>query len=133
MKIGSFGGIVFSVSPKKIKTIRDLSRNGSADIQTHKRHLNVDLPEFVGSGLESASFNIRLSKYLGVSNPKSDLKKIISYTQNGIPKNLIIGTEKFGRGKWLISKYKVTYEHYDERGNAVTIDVSLTLTEYPKE
>ena len=132
MTIGSFGGIVFSVSPKKIKTLRDLSRNGSADIQTHKRHLDVDLPEFVGRGLESISFNIRLSKYLGVSNPQSDLNKIISYEQNGTPKSLILGTTKFGSNKWLISKHKVTYEHYDESGNPVTFDVSLTLTEYPK-
>lgn len=132
MTIGSFGGIVFSVSTKQIKTLRDLSRNGSADIQAHKRHLNVDLPEFVGSGLESISFNIRLSKYLGVSNPKSDLNTIISYAQNGVSNYLILGTETFGRYKWLVSKYKVTYEHYDECGNAVTMDVSITLTEYPK-
>lgn len=132
MIIGYFGGIVFSVSKSKIKTIRDLSRNGSADIQTHKRHLNVDLPEFVGSGLESISFNIRLSKYLGVSSPKSDLKKIISYEYNGKPQYLVLGTETLGRYKWLVSKHKVTYEHYDERGNVVTMDVSLTLTEYPK-
>ena len=132
MAIGSFGGIVFSVSSKTIKTLRDLTRNGSADIQTHKRHLNVDLPEFVGRGLESISFNIRLSKYLGVSNPQTDLNKLISYEQNGTPKSLILGTTKFGSNKWLISKHKVTYEHYDESGNPVTFDVSLTLTEYPK-
>ena len=132
MTIGSFGGIYFSVSPKKIKTLRDLSRNGSADIQSHKRHLNVDLPEFVGRGLESISFNIRLSKYLGVSNPQSDLKKLVSYEQKGTPQTLILGTTKFGSYKWLISKHKITYEHYDEIGNPVTFDVSLTLTEYPK-
>lgn len=132
MTIGYFGGITFSVSSKKIKTIRDLSRNGLADIQSHKRHLEVDLPEFVGRGLESISFNIRLSKYLGVSNPQTDLNKIISYTQNGRPQTLVLGTQKFGSNKWLISKYKVTYEHYDESGNPITFDVSLTLTEYPK-
>ena len=132
MTIGYFGGIVFSVSPKTIKTLRDLTRNGSADIQSHKRHLNVDLPEFVGRGLEGVSFNIRLSKYLGVSNPQSDLNTLISYEQNGTPKPLVLGTTKFGSYKWLISKHKVTYEHYDESGNPITFDVSLTLTEYPK-
>ncbi len=132
MTVGYFGGIVFSVSSKRIKTLRDLSRNGSADIQSHKRHLNADLPEFVGRGLESISFNIRLSKYLGVSNPQTDLNTLISYEQNGTPKSLVLGTTKFGSNKWLISKHKVTYEHYDESGNPVTFDVSLTLTEYPK-
>lgn len=132
MTIGYFGGIVFSVSPKTIKTLRDLTRNGSADIQSHKRHLNVDLPEFVGRGLEGVSFNIRLSKYLGVSNPQIDLNTLIFYEQNGTPKPLVLGTTKFGSYKWLISKHKVTYEHYDESGNPITFDVSLTLTEYPK-
>ena len=132
MTIGYFGGIIFSVSPKKIKTLRDLSRNGSADIQTHKRHLNVDWPEFVGRGLESISFNIRLSKYLGVSNPQRDLDRFISYEQSGKAHSLVLGTTRFGSYKWLVSKHKVNYEHYDESGNPVTFDVSLTLTEYPK-
>lgn len=132
MTIGSFGSIVFSVSTSRMKTIRDLSRSGSADIQTHKRHLNSDLPEFTGSGLETITFNMRLSKYLGVSNPKTDLKRLISYEQNGTPQYFVLGSETFGRYKWLVSKHKVTYEHYDEAGNAVTLDVAVTLTEYPK-
>ena len=132
MIIGHFGGILFTVSSNTIKTIRDLTKSGSAGIQTHKRHLDVDLPEFVGRDLETMSFNIRLSKYLGVSNPQKELEKIISFMQNGTPNQLILGTDRIGKYKWLVSKYKVTYEHYDGSGNAVTLDVAITLTEYPK-
>ena len=132
MVVGYFGGVLFTVSSHTIKTIRDLTRSGSAGIQTHKRHLDVDLPEFVGRDLETISFNIRLSKYLGVSNPKKELDKIISCMQNGTPRYLILGTDKIGQYKWLVSKYKVTYEHYDGSGNAVTLDVAITLTEYPE-
>lgn len=131
MKVGSYGGIPFSVSRDKIQTIRDLTRQGSASIQTHKRHLDTDLPEFVGTDLEGMTFNIRLSKYLG-SDPKRELERFVTYMRNGTPNYFTIGTERMGRYKWLVQKYKVTYEHYDASGNPVTIDVALTLTEYPK-
>ncbi len=133
MEIGNFGSVYFEVSPEVIKTLRDLSRQGSADIQSHKRHLNVDLPEYVGRGLDTTSFNIRLSKYLGASDPKSDEKTLINYCRNGSAQSLILGGERFGDYKWLISKYKSTYEHHDASGGIVTIDMSITLTEYPKE
>ena len=132
MEIGSLGNVVFSVSADKIQTIRDMTRQGSAGIQVHKRHLDVDLPEFVGTDLEGSTFSIRLSKYLGVSNPKDELDKLISYMQKGTPVYFVMGTERIGQYKWLIANYKVVYEHYDKKGTPVTMDVSITLKEYPK-
>lgn len=133
MKVGSFGNVAFIVSPEKIETPRDISRQGSVDIQSHKRHLNTDLPEFTGVGLETASFNIRLSAYLGVTDPQGELDKLTEYMRTGTPKYLILGGKIFGRHKWLINKYKQTAEHHDKRGEIVSMDVSVTLTEYPKE
>ena len=132
MRIGTFGDVAFSVSTTEIKTIRSLTQQGGASIQSHKRHLNVDLPEFTGTELETVSFSVRLSKYLGVSNPTTDLNKLIGYARNGTPKYFVLGNRTFGRYKWLLSKYKVTHEYYDKYGNSVSMDVAITLTEYPK-
>ncbi len=132
MVIGSFGEVVFSVSPDKIQTIRDLTRQGSASIQSHKRHLNTDLPEFTGTDLESVTFRIRLSKYLGTADPARELDRLADYMRRGIPKYLTLGTGTVGQYKWLIAKYQVTHEHFDGSGNPVTLDVAVTLTEYPK-
>ena len=133
MIVGCLGDIVFSVSQRTIKTLRDVAWQGSASIQSHKRHLNVDLPEFVGSDLDSITFSIRLSKFLGVSNPMSDIARLLTYERSGTALPLTIGEKGYGRYRWLISKHKVSLEQYDKIGNVVTADVSLTLTEYPEE
>jgi len=132
MQVGSFGDVIFSVSTDKIQTVKDVSRSGSASIQTHKRHLDVDLPEFVGTDLESLSFNIQISKYLGVANPQTEVDRLFSYMRNGNPKYFILGAQRYGRYKWLISKIKVTDKHYDKSSNAITVDLAVTLTEYPQ-
>lgn len=131
MIVGCLGDIVFSVSKDIIKTIRNVSWQSSATIQAHKRHMDVDLPEFTGVSLDSFTFNIRLSKFLGVSDPTSDVSRLRMYQRNGIALSLVIGEKSYGR--WLVSKYKITVEHYDKNGNIVTADISVDLTEYPEE
>ena len=133
MEYGSFGDVIFTVSADKIQTIRDLTRQGAASIQSHKRHLDADLPEFTGVSGESFGFSIRLSKYLGVEDPTAVLEILIAYMREGIPQYLILGTGAVGRYKWLVSGYKVVHEHFDGNGNPVTIDVTISLTEYPRK
>lgn len=132
MKIGCLGDIAFRVSDEEIKTLRDASLSGSASIQNHQRHLKPALQEFVGSDSDQFEFKIRLSAFLG-ADPMTDFKKIEEYCRNGITLPLTIGKTTFGRYRWLIKKYKSTFEHYDKTGNIVGMDVTVTLTEYVKE
>ena len=132
MIIGSLGDILFEVSADEVKTIRDLSKEGSATIQKHARHLKSALTEFTGYDPETINFSIRLSKILG-ADPKSVLQQIESHLKKGDALQLIFGAEKFGEDKWLITKYKNTYELFDKSGNYISVDVKLTLTEYLTE
>ena len=130
--IGSFGDVIFSVSSEVVKTIRAMTVSFSTSIQSHRRRLQKPLLEFVGPDNKTISFSIRLSKYLG-TDPNKDCEVLDNYCRDGISKFFILGNEKFGEYKWVISKIKTTPEHYDGVGNITTVDLSITLTESPKE
>lgn len=131
MKIGCLGEIVFEVSDKEIKTIRDASWSGSVSISTHQRHLNSALQEFVGINPDSFEFKIRVSMFLG-SDPHKDIEKLLEYERGGIAVPLTIGKTGYGRYRWLVSKHKITLEHFDKMGNLVGADITVSLAEYTK-
>ena len=130
--IGSFGDVIFSVSADMIKTLRSMTVSASASIQSHRRHLQKPLLEYIGPDNKTITFSLRLSKYLG-TDPKVDYTILDQYCRDGVSKFFIIGDEKIGVYKWVVSKIKTTPEYYDGAGNITTIDLSITLTENPKE
>lgn len=131
MKIGCLGKIVFEVSDKEMKTIRDASWSSSASIATHQRHLGDALQEFVGSNPDSFEFKIRVSRFLG-SDPEKDIETLLGYVREGIVVPLTIGKKSYGKYRWLVQKVGINLENYDRTGNLVGVDLSVTLTEYTK-
>ena len=131
MKIGCLGDIIFEVSDREIKTIRDASWSGSASISTHRRHLGDALQEFIGADPDSFEFKIRISRFLG-ADPLSDIAKLSEYERKGLAVTLTIGKQCYGKYKWLVKKHTVSFEHYDKTGNLIGADISVSLTEYTK-
>lgn len=129
--IGCLGDIVFSVSSGMVKTFKNLKYSGSANFSEHKRHNTVSALEFTGSSPSEISFSITLSYLLGVK-VEDELNKIAAYTKSGNILNLIIGNLRYGRHKWVISKYSVSYSLFDKFGKVINAEVSLTLKEYCK-
>lgn len=129
MKIGCLGDIIFEVSDSTIRTIQDATWSGSASIQTHSRHLDNALQEFVGIDPDGFTFNIRISKYLG-ADPLVDIPKLFDYERTGTALPLVIGKKAYGKDRWLIKSHKSTLETFDREGNLVSANVSITLTEY---
>lgn len=132
MKVGTLGDIVFQVSESTILTMRSIKWTESADYSTHKRHGGTTLNEFVGSGVGSISFSIRLSEFLGV-NVVEQLKIIMQYMRKGETLRLVIGRKVYGRYRWVITKTSTTMEYCDKKGNLTQADVQLTLSEYIKK
>lgn len=132
MIIGSLGDIVFGVSNSVVKTLQNINWSGSANIQTHTRHLDNSLTEFTGVNPDGFTFSIKLSKYLGV-DPMVDIAKIFNYERSGTTLPLTIGSKAYGKYRWLIKSHKAKIEHTDGRGNITSAIVDVTLTEYTKE
>lgn len=132
MKIGCLGDIAFEVSDSVIRTLDKVTWSGSVNIQTHQRHLDNALQEFVSIAPDAITFTIKLSRYLGV-DPMTDIVKIFEYERGGIALPLTIGNKAYGKYMWLIKSHKTKMDLYDRGGNLTSADVDVTLTEYTKE
>lgn len=131
MKVGSLGKIIFKVSANCVQTIRNINYTGSANISTHSRHNKVGLVEYTGENPAQVTFSMRVSAFLN-ADPVAVEKTLRDYIRNGTAVTLVIGSQKIGRYKWLVQKFKSTIQNTDRRGNPIDADISITLIEYVK-
>lgn len=131
MQVGSLGNVVFTVSDNTVKTISNFMWSGSARYSTHQRHLTNALTEFSGIDPDSITFDVVVSAYFGV-NPITEIKRIVEYEQSGTVLPLTVGTQSYGRYRWVISSHKMKIQTHDGRGNVTSATISLTLQEYLK-
>lgn len=127
--IGTWGDIVFAVSRKEIKTFTGLKWDSGAKYATHDRHLKAPLLEFTGVDIESMSFSMFFSAFLGV-NPMAEITKLLAAERKGEVNRLVIGTKAYGTGKWVIDKLSKDLERYDNRGNLLVAKVNVSMKSY---
>lgn len=129
MKIGSLGGIVFSVDPNKIQTVSNFKQSGSARYGKHQRHCGDTLLEFVGRDADTISFDMTLAAQLGV-DVEAELAKIVNAEQSGEALKLVIGKKALGRFKWVITKHTVNFKQLGRDNALIMAEVSVQLSEY---
>jgi len=129
-KIGTLGDIVFTVSQKKIKTFDDLQIESKTNYAKHTRHNKKPLLEFQYNDIDTASFSIYLSAYLGI-NPLKSQDKIDEYRKKGKILTLVIGGKKYGT-KWVITSHSKGYKRFDAKGNLLIAESKISLEEYPE-
>ncbi|RPF48266.1 GpU protein [Hydrogenoanaerobacterium saccharovorans] len=127
--IGSWSNIVFSVSRREIKTFDSLKWNFGAKYATHEVHLKDPILEFVGTDVETISFSMLFSAFLGV-NPMTEINKLHNAVRKGKVSRLIIGKKTFGKNKWVITKVENQLERYDNRGNLLAAKANVTMQAY---
>lgn len=127
--IGSWGDVTFSVSRKQVKTFDGLKWDAGVKYATHERHLREPLLEFTGTEVETISFKMYFSAFLGV-NPIQEVSKIIQAMRRGEVHPLVIGTKGYGTGKWVITKLSNSLDRYDSKGNLLVASVNVTMQSY---
>jgi len=127
--IGSWGDVTFVVSRKTVKTFDGLKWDSAAKYSTHDRHLKEPLLEFTGTDVESMSFSMFFSAFLGV-DPISEVSKLLKAMRRGEVHRLVIGPKAYGTNKWVITKVSNALERYDNRGNLLVATVSVTMKSY---
>lgn len=130
-KIGSFGGITFEVSTKKVLTFNNLSRSGEARWTEHDVK-GKPISEFVGPGQESASFSLTLSRSLGV-DPTASLDKLRSFRDSGKTGAFIIGSKSISKNYWYIQSLNEGEHQIDGKGRIISIKVDVNIKEYAKD
>jgi len=127
--IGAWGPLVFTVSEKQVKTFDSFKRSESARWAKHDIHLAKPKPDFLGPGQGQITFNMMFTASLGV-NPIKELDKLVRYVRSGEAHTLIIGSKRYGVGKWYISSVSEDMKHFDNRGNVLSGSASVTMEEY---
>lgn len=125
--IGALGDVVFSVSPKVIRTFNGFKQSVSPKFSSHSRHLKETLLEFVGTDPDKISFSMTLSVFLGV-DPKSEAAKLEAAARTGRIMRLVLGRQSYGN--WVISSLSNSYERIDNKGNVLIIKTDISLTAY---
>lgn len=127
--IGTLGDIVFSVSRGQIKTFDGMKWDSSVQYATHNRHLKDPLLEYTGTDLDTISFTMVFSAFLGV-NPIAEITKLLNAERSGQIMRLVIGSKAYGKYKWVITKTSKDLERFDNKGNLITAKVSVSLKAY---
>ncbi len=130
-QIGSFGDLTFKVSDKSVRTFDGMSWDFSAKYATHDRHIRADLLEYMGPEIETISFSMVFSVFLGVT-PLKQIKKLRKMIRKGYAERLVIGGKVYGNYKWVMEKGTVELQKFDKNGNLWAAKVNVTLKEYPK-
>ena len=127
--IGTWGDITFAVSRNQIKTFDGLKWDSGAKYSTHDRHLKEPLLEFTGTDVESMTFTMFFSAFLGV-NQIAEVSKMLKAMRRGEVHRLVIGPKAYGTNKWVITKLSNSLNRYDNRGNLLVAKVSVTMKSY---
>ena len=127
--IGTWGDITFAVSRNQIKTFDGLKWDSGAKYSTHDRHLKEPLLEFTGTDVESMTFTMFFSAFLGV-NPIAEVSKMLKAMRRGEVHRFVIGPKAYGTNKWVITKLSNSLNRYDNRGNLLVAKVSVTMKSY---
>ena len=110
--IGYLGDIIFETSDKKICNFKGLKRSISANYSEHKRYKKKSQREFEGAENQGVSFEMNIR------------------AGNGDVLPFMIGGHRVGGGKWTIDSVDATYNEVWNRGELVSVSLSITATEY---
>ena len=127
MYIGSFGGVVFTVSYQQVLTFQKMTRKTKHNFSEHKIIGKVSKLESVGIEPIEFSLSVRLVESLGV-NVKESLKKWRDFCRNADCDYFIIGGESYGL--YVLESVDEEIEHTDGRGVPIDVDCKLQIKEY---
>lgn len=129
-KIGSLGEIAFEVSNyDRILTLDNYSRDITANYAEHEVIGSKPLLEFTGAKLQTISFDVRISSYLGYS-PRKQMDKLKEYCEGGAVLTFILGDEPIGENKWVIESLSEKAEQFLGNGEILSTVATVNLKEY---
>lgn len=129
MKVGSYADVVFEVSEKKSLFFNNLKRSRNGRWGSHEIIGKKPVPEFMGPGQDEITMDVLLRAELGV-NPKKELEKLEKIVTEGTAYYFLLGGKKISQNKWYLESFEESHEVVNNKGESLTVNVTLNLKEY---
>lgn len=127
--IGAWGDVTFFVSDSELRTFDAFKRNESSRWATHDIHGQKTKAEYTGVNQGKITFTMKFSAFHGV-NPRKELDKFVKKVRSGQAEILVIGNKRIGVGKWYIPDVGEDWNYFDNQGNVLSADISISMEEY---
>ncbi len=127
--IGAFGDIVFETSDRRILNFSNFALEASGRYATHELINQKPRIEFLGPGLLSLTFTVKLNSMLGV-NPREEMNKWLEMVNTGEVRTLILGETPVGDGGWIVKSVSQLWEQIFQDGKLFSGKIDVTLEEY---
>lgn len=130
MIVGTFGGVIFSVSKKNLHSINgSINRKNNAKITEHTPIYGIGMLRHQGRELQEISFNITL---LGETKLKK--RMLLEILEMGVSSFLVIGGNIIGSHPFILTGMDEEYSYYNNNTKTFDkIDLSITLKEYVED
>lgn len=129
MYVGSLGNIPFIVARGYVRTFKDYGREGAGRWAKHELIGQKPVLEFLGPDIEKISFKMQLRADFGM-NPENEAARLRKMRDSGETAVLMLAGSPVGDNKWTVESLGETVTFWDAFGNAQSVTVDVTLTEY---
>ncbi|BAQ11439.1 p2 family protein [Bacillus sp. OxB-1] len=127
--IGSYGEVVFEVSPKKMLSFSELEKNNRSRWAEHEIQGQKAKLEFEGAGLDDLKYKLLLRAENGI-NPMKEMAKLEKMNDRGMAAHFILGNKPIAPNKFVITELSEALKNIDQLGNILSAEVTVSLKEY---
>lgn len=127
--IGAWGDVTFFVTDTELRTFDSFKRSESSRWSKHDIHGRKTKAEMTGENQGKVTFTMKFSASHGV-NPRKELDKFVKKVRSGRADILVIGNKRIGVAKWYIPDIGEDWNYFDNKGNVLSADISITMEEY---
>ena len=129
MAVGTFGGIIFQVSDKKILTASSLTKTVGSSWAQHEVIGGKPKVEYTGANLQTLTFDMTLSADLGV-RPRKQLEELEEMAEGREAYAFVIGGKPVGKHLWRLVSLSEEWNTVLNRGELISAKVTVSLEEY---
>lgn len=129
MAVGTFGGVVFSVSDNVILTPSSLTQTVGSSWAVHDNIGGKQKAEYMGPTSRVLNFDMKISAELGV-RPRKTLQKLEKMAEGSEAHMLVIGGKPVGENPWRLVSLSEEWGTVLNRGELISASVSVSLEEY---
>lgn len=129
MPIAVFRNKTFQVSGTRINTFDGLSWGGDIQVEEQEKLNSKPSTYIKGVGLDSMSYEIRLSWDLGM-NVRKEIEEWEAIKLSMQPAIFMLGNKPLGANKWLLKSTNISNTKINNKGNLLSAVLKLEFAEF---